>query len=167
MAIDYTGRPPIPTFTNVATGEILELQFHPLQLTEEISGDYSSAKVIGYSSRPLQYGGTGNPSHKGMLFPFDARFDGGSYERVADARLFFLSLFYPLRGTTVSSGGTPEVQFTVPKVASYTGKATNYKCAWEFGADGRLIAIGVTLDFEGDPPSKLYSDEVRAKGFWF
>lgn len=165
--MDYTGRPQPPTFANVETGEIVELQFNPVEVNEEVSADYSSAKIIGYSSRPLQYGGTNNVALKSMAIAFDARFNGGSIERTEEARKFFLSLMFPMRGTTIATAGTPRVQLTYPKVSSYTGKVMGVKNAWSFERSGRLIACTITLDFEGDPPHRIYSDDVRKKGLWF
>lgn len=167
MSDIFARRPPPVTLANLETAEILELQFIPAAMSEELEAEYNRAKVIGFSSRPLQYGGTENVKHSSLPLNFDARFAGGSLERTKQARQFILSLLFAMRGSTVASAGTPRVQLVFPRIASYTGKITGVKIDWELQHDGQLIAINAVAKFESDAQSRLYSDDVRKKGLWF
>lgn len=162
---DLTSRPPRLTFTNMGSGETVEMPFIPDRLTERVLVGYARKKIVGMSHTVLQYGNTENYSIPNL----DLFFRGVTQEEanaLNEGRKFLLSLAYAREGArAVRDGGPPRILFIWPQLISMTFKMSSIEIEHrKFNKNGASVEFNARVGLEEVRDVRLTSEDVRTLG---
>lgn len=162
---DLTARPPRLSFTNLRSGETVEMPFMPETLEEEIAVNYAMQSIVGMSHQAHQYAYTGNYGIKGLELFFRATTEAEA-ELIHDGRKFLFALTLSPRGVeTVRDGAPPRILFFWPQLISMTCVLRNLRIRHEkFNRMGLSTVFRATVDLEEIRDVRLTSEDVRQLG---
>ena len=152
---------------NLVTGDVLELQFNPEELTEKVEAIYARLQVQGMSHELMQYGGTKNLTME-CTAKFDAatNYRGGKFD-IAWARRFLMSSVYAPKSTAsvVGASAPSSILFMWPNLFTMVTKLTVYSGRlWTFRHDGSLMRWDAKLTFEECRDYRLWAEDVYEQG---
>ncbi len=154
------------TLANVVSGDELEAQFNPAEISEKLVPNYNRVGIMGLSHKPHQFPQTDNHAFE---FEMGHRVYDRRGNRLIDihyARRFLLSLCYPRRGAgDIVGGAPPRCLFVWPNFISLTAVITglDFKHTF-FGRDGTPYHFGVKVNIEETRDIRLFSEDVLANG---
>lgn len=162
---DATARPSRVMFTNLRTGETVDMPFTPTQFTESLTAEYGRKKPLGMSHSTLQYSGTTNHMFRGMDFFFRGT-TPEEVDAIHDGRKFLMSLMYPSESAdSVREGAPPRVLFIWPLVVSMTCVIGQLAITHvKFNRFGLTTVFRAVMSFEEKRDIRLTSEEVRIRG---
>lgn len=150
---------------NASTGEVLEVQFNPTDVDENIAVEYARQVVLGLSHQVLQYQSTGN-FRLGFTLSFDSLVQSSQRYDIMAARRFLMTHAYARRGAQdVRAGAPPRMLIMWPnlyalnaKLISYGGKLSRFQ------SDGTPTAFTIRIECEEIRDVYLFSDDVALVG---
>lgn len=152
------------SLTNLRTTRSLEAQFNPTEIGAKLDAAYTDLAILGLSHKPQQYGSTSNVEIPIELF-FDRMESRGGGDGFDVARRYLLSLLYPSKGDTVSSGGTDDVLFVWPRLYSLACRVRS----WEekhhrFARDGGSTLMTVKLVLHQISAFRILAEDIEESG---
>jgi len=159
-------KPERMSFANLQSGETMEAQFNPTELSEELSANWGELEVTGLSHQPQQYQFTSNHTLKFKLDFAAIDSDGNKLNNILSARQYLLSLFYPMRGAQdVIGGAPPRFLFLWPNFISLTCNIHSIKLRhFHFGQDGRPLNFDADILIKEIRDVRLFSEDVLYDG---
>jgi len=150
---------------NLTTGEDLEVQYNPEDLSLLLEVDYARLDVPGLSHQPMQYSSTKNVVSKFSLYC--AAHSTAQRERIDDFTRFLSSLCYAPEGArSVGQGAPPRVLFVWPRLATMTTRITSLQFKFAtFAKDGGAIRWTADVSLEEARDVRLTMEDVRVAGF--
>lgn len=148
---------------NYETGEDMEVQFNPTQVTVELEAFFNKLKVAGQSHEELQYGNTGN-TRVSFELAWDALAATGP--DLTDVNAFFLSLLTPPQTvSSVSTGAPPRVLFSWPNwICMLTAYPKLKIVTTRWDSDGAPTYQRISVELEERRTRRLGSELVRRVG---
>lgn len=152
---------------NVATGDVLDVQYNPTELDEELAINWNKLAVLGLSHMPQQYQQTDNHG-----FEFELAFrawdaSGNRLDDIQQMRRQILSWGYSMRNNvaTVVGGAPPRLLFVWPTLVSMTCvmKKVHFKHTF-FNRGATPVHSSARITLEEIRDFRLYSEDVLALG---
>jgi len=158
-------RPPRVSFTNLRTGETVEMPLFPETLGETVAVNWTKQVILGMSHEQLQYSHTSNHTFDDLEFVFRAQ-SPADLEAITDGRKFLLSLTLPSADAQgVRDGAPPRILFFWPQLVSMTCVLGNVKITHEqFNKQGASVRFKARLTLEEIRDVRLSSETVREQG---
>lgn len=158
-------RPPRVSFTNIRTGETVEMPMFPETLDEQVQVNWTKQVILGMSHETLQYSHTSNHTFDGLEFVFRAE-SPADLDAITDGRKFLLSLTVPPADAQgVREGAPPRVLFFWPQLVSMTCVVANVRITHEqFNKQGASVRFRAKLTLEEIRDVRLTMDDVREQG---
>lgn len=156
-------RPARVTIASVDTGQSVDAQYNPDEVSEKIGVNYKELDIMGMSHKPLQYLSTDN-----LVVTFELGFDVMTRDgdKAFLTRNFLQSLCYSKRGAQdVIGGGPTKVLFSWPNLFSLTCVVIglDFKHKRFFNSmQSTMFTCGVTL--KELRIARLYAEDVLANG---
>lgn len=156
--------PPKVSFTKLTTGETLEVQYNPTELTESVSANWARLAVLGLSHQPMQFAYTENLKYE-LQLPFSAQ-PSGTSDPIHYARRFLMSCVYPRSDSgDVRSGGAPRVLFIWPGMVAITAAVTKVEFKHtRFNKESMSVAFTASVSLEEIRHELLTSEDVQTYG---
>ena len=158
-------RPPRCVLVNVTSGESMECQFNPTQLTEKVQVNWSRLAVPGLSHQVLQFQSTANRSLAGVEFYLDRFFatEQPGEPDIMEFRSFIRALTVPPSGTEgVVDTAPPRTLFIWPEVITVETVVTDVEFQYrQVAIDGRVLVYAATVTFEEILDVRVTSEELR------
>lgn len=158
-------RPPRVSFTNLRSGETVEMPLVPETLDEEVTVNWTKQVIVGMSHEQLQYSHTSNHSFPGLEFIFRAE-SPEDLDAITDGRKFLLSLTQaPADAQGVRDGAPPRILFFWPQLVSMTCVLGGIRITHElFNKEGASVRFKVRLNLEEIRDVRLTMDDLRDQG---
>lgn len=158
-------RPPRISFSNLRTGETVEMPYFPTTLGEKVAVNWARQIVLGMSHEVLQYSHTGNHTFDALTLPFIAH-TPQELSDLSDGRRFLLSLTVPPADAQGVRMGAPDrVLFFWPQLVSMTCVISSVAIKHEqFNSEGSSVRFNATLGLEEIRDVRLTADDVRQHG---
>lgn len=156
-------RPERMSLTNLGSGESLEMQYNPTDVSEDLQAVYQHLTILGQGHEEQQYLNT-----KNHLVEFDLNFDaltGNGYD-IGYARRFLMSLFYARRDANdIRGGAPPRVLFVWPNFMALQAQIPKLKIKHSrFARTGQSTLYVASIGIEEIRDARLLSEDVLLFG---
>lgn len=158
-------RPPRVTIINTDTGEELEAQYNPTELSRGLEVAYNVIQADGLGFTPMQYR---NTSAQALKLTFELSAISDSQDDMNRALRFYESLCYPTLSPSGKSLSPPPVLFVWPTYISMTCVVTKWQETTSKFSTATMepILAKVEIELSEARLTALYSDDVRENGGW-